>query len=90
MGEEKISLKGNWPRSFFTRLSDEEVARLLVRAAGAAGTLPRPPGRKQVEKVLLRLRRDLVFHEAFAGKRLTATPRFVRLSPSKKKTSESS
>jgi tRNA(Ile)-lysidine synthase len=81
LGEEKISLNGSWPRSFFARLSDEEAARFLVRAAGA---LPRPPGRKQIEKVLLRLRRDPVFHEAFAGRRLTASPRSVRLSPSKK------
>ena len=104
MGEEKISLKGNWARSFFERLSDEEAARFLVRAAGAAPAgagaagagagrprpLPRPPGRKQIEKVLLRLRRDPVFHESFAGQRLTATPRSVRLSPSKKKTTETS
>ena len=106
MAEEKISLKGNWPRRFFTRLSNEEAARFLVRAAGAASEgggaagaggaggagrpspLPRPPGRKQIEKVLLRLRRDPVFHESFAGRRLTATPRFVRLLPSKKKTTE--
>jgi tRNA(Ile)-lysidine synthase len=87
LGEEKISLKGNWPRSLFTRLSNEEAARLLVRAAGA---LPagRPPGRRQIEKVLLRLRRDPVFHESFAGQRLTATPRYVRLSLSQKKTKE--
>ncbi len=100
MGEEKISLNGIWPRSFFARLSDDEVARFLVRAAGAAGgagaasagpprPLPRPPGHKQIEKVLLRLRSDPVFHESFAGHRLTASPRFVRLSPSKKKTTDS-
>jgi tRNA(Ile)-lysidine synthetase-like protein len=97
LGEEKISLNGNWPRSFFMRLSDEEAARFLIRAAGAAagsggaagsGSAGRPPGRKQIEKVLLRLRRDPVFHESFAGHRLTASPRFVRLSPSKKKTTE--
>ena len=97
LGEEKISLNGNWPRSLFERLSDEEAARFLVRAAGAspgAGWAAggpgagRPPGRKQIEKVLLRLRRDPVFHEAFAGQRLTATPRTVRLFPSKKKTTE--
>ena len=88
MAEEKISLKGNWPRSFFTRLTDEAAARLLLRAAGALGG-GRPPGRKQIEKVLLRLRRDPVFHESFAGHRLTATPRSVRLSPSKKKTTDS-
>ena len=78
MAEEKISLKGPWPRSFFTRLTDEAAARLLLRAAGALGA-GRPPGRSQIEKVLLRLRRDPVFHESFAGQRLTATPRFVRL-----------
>ncbi|HQQ79271.1 MAG TPA: hypothetical protein PLB01_18120 [Thermoanaerobaculia bacterium] len=50
----------------------------------------RPPGRKQIEKVLLRLRRDPVFHESFAGRRLSATPRVVRLTPSKKKSSETS
>ena len=94
MGEEKISLKGNLPRGFFARLSDEEAGRLLVRLAGAGGpggaarAARRPPGKKQIEKVLLRLRRDPVFHEAFAGQRLTATPRFVRLSPSKKKPTE--
>jgi tRNA(Ile)-lysidine synthase len=91
MGEEKISLKGHWPRSFFTRLTREEAARFLVRASGAAGAAGsgRPPGRKQIEKVLQRLRRDPVFHESFAGHRLTATPRFVRLSPSKKKSEDS-
>lgn len=102
MEEEKISLKGNWPRTFFERLTNDEVARFLIRAAGAqragaAGAagggrprpLPRPPGRKQIEKVLLRLRRDPVFHEAFAGLRLTATPRTVRLFPSKKKSTDS-
>jgi tRNA(Ile)-lysidine synthase len=88
LGEEKTSSKGNWPRSFFERLTEEEAARFLVRAAGAAGA-GRPPGRKQIEKILIRLRRDPVFHESFAGRRLTATPRVVRLSPSKKKSSES-
>ncbi len=58
------------------------------RGRPAPAPPPRSPGRKQIESVLLRLRRDPVFHEAFAGKRLTATPRFVRLSPSKKKTTE--
>lgn len=100
MAEEKIFLEGKLPREFFGRLSDEEAARLLIRMAGAAGAaalgagrprpLPRPPGRRQVEKVLLRLRRDPVFHESFAGLRLTASPRSVRLSPSKKRTTESS
>lgn len=99
MSEESVSLKGNWPRSFFARLSREEAGRFLVRAAsaahgaGAAGASagrPRPPGRSQIEKVLARLGRDPVFHEAFAGFRLTATPRVVRLSPSKKKSSETS
>ena len=92
MAEEKIFLEGKLPRAFFGRLSDEEAARLLIRMAGAAGDpgAGRPPGRKQIERVLLRLRRDSVFHEAFAGRRLTATPRTVRLFPSKKKTTESS
>jgi hypothetical protein len=85
MGDEKIFLEGKLPRAFFAGLSDEEAARLLVRLAGAGG---RPPGRKQIEKVLQRLRRDPVFHEAFAGLRLTAGARYVRLSPSKKKTTE--
>ena len=92
LSEENVSLKGNWPRSFFARLSDEEVARFLVRAAGvargAAAGGGRPPGRKQIEKVLHRLRRDPVFHETFAGHRLTAGTRFVRLTPSKKKNTE--
>jgi hypothetical protein len=77
LGEEKISLKGPWPRRLLATMDGEAVARLLLRAAGAAAG--RPPGRKQIEKVLLRLRRDPVFHESFAGHRLTATPRFVRL-----------
>ena len=89
LSAEKLSLKGNWPRSFFARLSPEEAARLLVRAVGATGE-GRPPGRHQIEKVLLRLRRDPVFHETFAGHRLTASPRFVRLIPSKRKETESS
>jgi len=80
MAEEKIFLEGKLPRTFLNRLSDEEAARLLVRLAGAgAAGGGRPPGRKQIEKVLLRLHRDPVFHESFAGHRLTATPRFVRL-----------
>jgi tRNA(Ile)-lysidine synthetase-like protein len=92
LGEERVSSKGHWPRSLFTRLSDEEVARLLVRAVGApgAGGGGRAPGRKQIERVLLRLRRDPVFHEAFAGHRLTASPRSVRLTPSAKKATETS
>lgn len=85
MSEEKIFFEGKLPRAFFARLSDEEAGRLLVRLAGP---FTRPPGRKQIEKVILRLRRDPVFHEAFAGQRLTGTPRFVRLSPSKKKSTE--
>ena len=79
LSEEHLSLKGNWPRGLFARLSSEETARLLVRAAGASAGEGRPPGRKQVVRVLARLRRDSVFHETFAGHRLTATPRFVRL-----------
>ena len=63
---------------------------LLHAAHGRGGSTAAPPGRKQIEKVLLRLRRDPVFHESFAGQRLTATPRTVRLSPSKKKTTETS
>ncbi len=98
MAEESIFLeRKKLPRAFFSRLSDVEASRLLVRLAGAggapgaagAGRPPTsPPGRKQIQRVLERLRRDPVFHEAFAGNRLTATPRFVRLSPSKKKTTE--
>jgi tRNA(Ile)-lysidine synthase len=86
MAEERIRLEGNLPRAFFARLSPEEAGRLLVRLAGAAGAAAaagvragRPPGRRQIEKVLQRLRRDPVFHETFAGFRLTATPRVVRL-----------
>ncbi len=83
LSEERLSLRGNWPRSFFTRLSREEAARLLLRAAAAAGC-GRPPGRSQIEKVLDRLGRDPVFHETFAGYRLTASPRSVRLVSSRK------
>jgi len=84
MSEESVSLKGNWPRAFFDRLSREEAGRFFVRAASAAYAAAaagagRPPGRKQIQKVLDRLRRDPVFHETFAGMRLTATPRFVHL-----------
>ncbi|HQQ79740.1 MAG TPA: tRNA lysidine(34) synthetase TilS, partial [Thermoanaerobaculia bacterium] len=47
LGEEKIPSKGNWPRSFFDRLTDEETARFLVRAAGAGGpTRAGPPPRR--------------------------------------------
>ena len=47
MGEEKISLKGNWARSFFERLTDEEAARFLVRAAGAAAAGGAAGGRRR-------------------------------------------
>ena len=39
MAEEKISLKGYWARSFFERLTDEEAARFMIRAAAEAGGL---------------------------------------------------
>jgi hypothetical protein len=72
-------LKGPWPRRLFHALSVEEAGRLLVRAAGAGG---RVPGKAQVKKVLTRLLRgDATFGEEFAGGRIEADPRFVRLAP---------
>ncbi len=91
MGEEKISLNGNCAAELLHAAFGRRGGSLssFERAAASAGRLPpHPPGRKQIEKVLLRLRRDPVFHESFAGNKLTATPRFVRLSLSKKKTTE--
>jgi tRNA(Ile)-lysidine synthase len=79
--EEKISSKGIWPRSLFARLSPEEAGRLLVRAAGTGGHVP---GKAQVKKVLSRLARgDRTFGEEFAGGRIEADPRKVRLVPAK-------
>jgi tRNA(Ile)-lysidine synthetase-like protein len=83
MAEKRISSNGIWPRSFFARLSPEEGGRLLVRAAGAGG---RVPGKAQVAKVLARLLRgDATFGEEFAGGRIEADPRFVRLVPAPRK-----
>jgi len=79
LAEEKISLNGNWPRSFFARLSAEEAGRLLVRSAGAGG---RVPGKAQLKKILGRLSKgDRTFGEAFAGGRIEVDPRRVRFIP---------
>ena len=79
LAKEKISSKGIWPRSFFTRLSPEEAGRLLVRAAGAGG---RVPGKAQVKKVLSRIEKgDKTFGEEFAGGRIEVDPRTVRFVP---------
>ncbi len=76
MAKEKISSKGIWPRSFFTRLSPEEAGRLLVRAAAEGG---RVPGRAQIKKVLERLGKgDKTFGEEFAGGRIEVDPRRIR------------
>ena len=76
LAEEKISSKGIWPRSFFTRLSPEEAGRLLVRAAAEGG---RVPGRAQIKKVLERLGKgDKTFGEEFAGGRIEVDPRRIR------------
>jgi len=73
----KISLNGPWPRRLFRELGGEEAGRLLVRAAGAGG---RVPGKAQVKKILSRLGRgDATFGEEFAGGRIEADPRLVRL-----------
>jgi tRNA(Ile)-lysidine synthase len=81
MATEKISLNGNWPRAFFTRLSPEEAGRLLVRAAGAkAGG--KVPGKSQMKKILSRLAKgDRTFGESFAGGRIEVDPRRVRFVP---------
>lgn len=79
LAEEKISSKGIWPRSFFTRLSPEEAGRLLVKAAAEGG---RVPGRAQIRKVLRRLEKgDKTFGEEFAGGRIEVDPRRVRFVP---------
>jgi len=79
LAEEKISSKGVWPRSFFTRLSPEEAGRLLVKAAAEGG---RVPGRAQIKKVLERLEKgDKTFGEEFAGGRIEVDPRRVRFVP---------
>ncbi|HKC24991.1 MAG TPA: tRNA lysidine(34) synthetase TilS [Thermoanaerobaculia bacterium] len=65
---------GPFPRSLLAALGPEHNARLLLRAAS-----PRSPGRAQVDRVLSRLARGETFEEAFAGRRLRAGPRVVRL-----------
>jgi tRNA(Ile)-lysidine synthase len=83
----KISLNGPWLRRRFRELSGEEAGRLLVRAAGAGG---RVPGKAQVKKILSRLERgDATFGEEFAGGRIEADPRRVRLVPAVEKSSRS-
>jgi tRNA(Ile)-lysidine synthetase-like protein len=82
---ERISLEGPWPRRMFRTLSAEEAGRLLVRAAGTTG---RVPGKAQVKKILTRLLRgDATFGEEFAGGRIEADPRTVRLVPAVEKSS---
>jgi tRNA(Ile)-lysidine synthase TilS/MesJ len=84
---ERISLEGPWPRRMFRTLSAEEAGRLLVRAAGTTG---RVPGKAQVKKILTRLLRgDATFGEEFAGGRIEADPRTVRLVPAVEKSSRS-
>ncbi|MGZ5428592.1 MAG: tRNA lysidine(34) synthetase TilS, partial [Thermoanaerobaculia bacterium] len=79
LAEAKISSNGIWPRSFFKHLTPEEAGRVLVRAAGAGGHVP---GKAQVKKILSRLEKgDRTFGEEFAGGRIEADPRFVRLVP---------
>ncbi|MEO8585881.1 MAG: tRNA lysidine(34) synthetase TilS [Acidobacteriota bacterium] len=81
LADEKISSNGNWPRSFFTRLSPEEAGRLLVRAAGA-NARGRVPGKAQIRKILSRLAKgDRTFGESFAGGRIEVDPRRVRFVP---------
>jgi hypothetical protein len=71
----------------FRTLSAEEAGRLLVRAAGTTG---RVPGKAQVKKILTRLLRgDATFGEEFAGGRIEADPRTVRLVPAVEKSSRS-
>ena len=79
LAEEKISSNGNWPRAFVARLSREEAARLLVRAAGVGGKVP---GKGQIRKVLGRIEKgDKTFGEEFAGGRIEVDPRRVRFLP---------
>jgi len=71
--------EGPWPRTLLESLGVEAAGRLLVRAVGGEG---RPPGRAQVVRVLSRLAAgEASFREAFAGRRLAADGRTVRLTP---------
>jgi tRNA(Ile)-lysidine synthase len=65
---------GPFPRALLAALAPELRVRLLLRAAS-----PRSPGRAQVARVLARLARGESFEETFAGRRLRADARLVRL-----------
>jgi len=79
LAKRRCPLAGPWPRPLFAECGREAAGRLLVRAAGATS---RVPGKAQVEKVLARLLRgDATFGEEFAGGRIEADPRRVRLVP---------
>lgn len=73
------TLEGPWSRALLERLGREAAGRLLVRAAGGG---VRPPGRRQVERVLDRLAAGTPsFREALAGRRVVADRLTVRMSP---------
>jgi tRNA(Ile)-lysidine synthase len=68
---------GPWPRSLFSSIGADAAARLLVRAAGAAGAVP---GRVQLRRAIERiLGGEPRFSEGLAGMRLQADERAVRM-----------
>jgi tRNA(Ile)-lysidine synthase len=69
-----VRARGPFPRAFLRGLSPELAARALLRSAA-----PRSPGRAQMTRVLARLASGETFEEAFAGRRLRADGRLVRL-----------
>src|SRR5262249_40745791 len=66
--------EGPFPRAVFRALSPEIQARAPLRAAAR-----RSRGRAQMTRVLARLDAGESFEEAFAGRRLRADRRLVRL-----------
>jgi hypothetical protein len=69
-----LRAEGPFPRAFLRALTPELSARALLRAAA-----PSSPGRAQMSRVLERLNAEDSFEEAFAGRRLRADRRLVRL-----------
>jgi tRNA(Ile)-lysidine synthase len=77
LAAEATPLEGPWPRVLFSALGPEGASRLLVRAAGMRGGVP---GRVQLERTVSRLLGGEVrLGESFAGFRLSADARAVRL-----------
>ncbi len=70
-------LSGPWPRALFRSVGSDGTARLLIRAAGAIGSVP---GRVQLRSASSRLLSDRPrFAEGLGGLRLVAEERGVRL-----------